>query len=146
MYNYITYRCYTATRHCPCTYEAVIFWAVSLSPATETARRATTLTVYSTTVPQEKRAAVIEQQCRVVFTHAGQPGGQELHLWWDDAHLVWLWEDLVLVHVSEHSAHDIRVWCSEWSFISHDTDHLLIWALQSYYTISKYILYCRMRK
>ena len=88
MYNYITYRCYTATRHCPCTYVAVISSAVSLSPATETARRATALTVYSTTVPQEKRAAVTEQQCRVVFTQASQEDktfiSDEMMLTWYD--------------------------------------------------------------
>ena len=31
---------------------------------------ATTLTVYNTTVPQEEMTATIEQQCRMVFTHA----------------------------------------------------------------------------
>ena len=71
-----------------CTYVAVISSAVSLSPATGTARRATTLTVYSTTVPQEKRAAVTEQQCRVVFNQASQGdktfiSGEMMLTWYD---------------------------------------------------------------
>ena len=61
---------------------------MSLSPATERARRATTLTVYSTTVSQEKREAVTEQQCRVVFTQASQGdksfiSGEMMLTWYD---------------------------------------------------------------
>ena len=147
MYNYITYRCYTATRHCPCTYVAVISWAVSLPCYRDSQEGYHTDSVqHHSATGEESSSHWAAVQSGV---HPGQSGGQDLHLWWDDTHLVWLWEDWVLVHVASCEwtlCTWYRVWCSEWSFISHDTDHLLIWGLQSYYTMSKYILYCRMRK